>query len=109
MYAAVNTRIDNAFSVGIISRKVADSTEADWRSVKRIFRYLRGHEKLCLKYIEENNNSSLRYCNADFAGDQETSKSTTGFVMMYGGDPIHRKGKRTTVVTTSSTKAQLKD
>lgn len=107
MYAGVNTRIDISYAVGRVSRKLADPNEQDWIDVKRIFRYLKGKERLGIRYIGKEKEGLKAFCDADFAGDLTTSKSTTGFVVLLGGTPITWKSKRQTTVTRSSTEAEL--
>lgn len=107
MYAAVNTRIDIAYAVGKVSRKVSQPTENDWKAVKRIFRYLKGKEKLGITYSYTRNEGMIAYCDADFAGDVITAKSTTGMAILYGGGPICWKSKRQSLVSTSTTEAEL--
>lgn len=105
LYAVNITRMDIAYAVNIVSRKVANPTEADWQAVKRILRYLRG-DNMSIKYSKENNLGLQAYCDSDFAGD-ESSKSTTGYIINYGGAPIQWKSQKQPLVTLSSTEAEL--
>lgn len=107
MYAAINTRIDIAYAVGKVSRKVAEPTEDDWKAVKRIFRYLKDKKQLAITYNYDKNEGMIAYCDADFAGDTESAKSTTGMLIMYGGGPILWKSKRQSLITRSTTEAEL--
>lgn len=106
MYAAVNTRVDIMYAVCIKSRKVASPTTVDWQDVKRIIRYLKGKEDLTLTYSKENNRGYEVYCDSDFAGDSESSKSTTGAVHLFAGAPIYWRSQRQALVTLSSTEAE---
>ena len=107
MYATTTARIDIAYSVNRVSRKVEAPLESDWQDVKRIFRYLADKSDLGLHYSKEKNGGLVAYCDSDFAGDEESSKSTTGFVVMYGGAPIHWRSQKQPLVTLSSTEAEL--
>lgn len=107
MYAACTTRIDIACAVGTASRKVSDPKETDWEAVKRIFRYLTDKKDMGIIYGEEYDYGMVAYCDADFAGDKKTSRSTTGLVVIYGGGPIHWKSQRQSLVTLSSTEAEV--
>lgn len=106
MYASVATRIDIAYAVGKAARAVAEPTEKDWHSVKRVFKYLAGQVSLGISYSRRNNKGLVAYCDSDFAGDEKTSKSTTGSIIMFGGGPIHWRSNRQKMVTTSSTEAE---
>lgn len=46
------------------------------------------------------------YCDADFAGDTETRRSTTGYVIMYAGGPISWCSRKQSVIALSSTEAE---
>lgn len=107
MYAAVTTRIDIMHAVGKVSREVANPTELAWKAVKRIFRYLREKEKFGLTYSRDKHRGLVVYCDADFAGDKGTSRSTTGAVFLFGGAPIHWKSQRQALITLSSTEAEF--
>lgn len=47
------------------------------------------------------------YCDADYAGDDKTARSTTGLVILFAGAPIHWRSVRQELITTSSTEAEL--
>lgn len=105
MYAAVTTRLDIAFAVNRMSRKVSNPTETDGISVKRIFRYLKDKRGIGINYQTEQK-GLFAYCDADFAGDEETARSTTGIVILFGEAPIYWRSQRQTLVTLSSTEAE---
>lgn len=107
MYAAVMTRVDIAHAVCKASRHVESPTNQDWMAVKRIFRYLKGKENYALEYKKTNNREMTVYCDADFAGDSDTGRSTTGSVFIYGGAPIQWKSQRQSLITLSSTEAEF--
>ena len=46
------------------------------------------------------------YVDADWAGDSQTRKSTTGFIIQFMGGPLITKSVRQRIVTTSSTEAE---
>ena len=47
------------------------------------------------------------YADADHAGDLETRKSTTGFIVMYAGGPVIWKSKRQGCITISTYESEL--
>lgn len=106
LYAAISTRIDVAFAVGKASRSVASPTNSDLQLVTRIFRYLNGEPDLGLSYRSDRHDGLVTYCDADYAGCNKTSRSTTGLIVMFGGAPIHWQSARQEIVTTSSTEAE---
>lgn len=106
MYAAITTRVDIAYAVGKAARRVSEPRNQDWREVLRIFEYLCGHQDLGLAYNDPKQDL-ICYCDADFAGDNDTHKSTTGLVVLFAGAPIHWRSSRQSLVTLSSTEAEV--
>uniref|UniRef100_A0A5S6QP09 Reverse transcriptase Ty1/copia-type domain-containing protein n=1 Tax=Trichuris muris TaxID=70415 RepID=A0A5S6QP09_TRIMR len=89
MYSAVATRPDIAFAISTVSQKLDLPTKADWEAVKRLFRYLRGTTDVGILYLPKANPGYLEaYSDADFAGDENTRKSTSGVVCKYSGGTI---------------------
>lgn len=108
LYLSTRTRPDIAHAVGLASRHMEDPNTHNVASVKRIFRYLAGTlgEGICFK-----RNSDLSvikvYCDADYAGDCETRRSTTGYVIMLAEGPISWCSRRQPIVALSSTEAEF--
>ena len=107
MYATNIARIDIAFAVNRVSRQVASPTKVDWEETKRIFRYLADKQEMAIVYSSDNKRGLEAYCDADFAGDARSSRSTTGIVILFGGAPIHWRSSLQKLVTLSSTEAEL--
>jgi hypothetical protein len=106
-YAALTTRIDIAFAVQIASRALEKPTIGDLNIVKRTLRYLAGTKSLGLCYSLERHRGFEVYTDADLAGCDDTSRSTTGSVVLFAGSPIFWRSKRQKCVTRSSTEAEL--
>ena len=105
MYAMVATRPDLAFGVSMVSQFMSKPGPLHWAAVKRILRYLKGtlHFKLCL------GGKDLRlkgYCDADWGGDQDTRRSTTGYVFFVGEGAISWNSKRQPTIALSTTEAE---
>jgi len=86
LYLAMGTRPDIIFAVSKASRKNNNPTYEDWINVLKIFRYLKGTKNMGIKF-----NKSLFlsvYVDADLGGDNETKRSTTGFVVKLGSAPV---------------------
>ena len=83
MYAMVCTRPDITHAVKVMSRFMSRSRKQHWEAVKWILRYLKGSSDTCLYFI----GASLKlqgYVDADFGGDIDSRKSTTGFFFYSG-------------------------
>jgi hypothetical protein len=105
MYAMVATRADLAFAVSMVSQFMSRPGPMHWAAVKRIMRYLKGtlDMKLCLG----GNDINMRgYCDADWGGDHDTRRSTTGYVFFIGDGAISWNSKRQPTVALSTTEAE---
>ena len=78
MYASLTARPDITFAVVKLARKMAKPTLADWIAMKRIMRYIRGTTHLKLNYNCAGRVKLLATCDADWGGDEKTSRSTSG-------------------------------
>ncbi|RVX15044.1 Retrovirus-related Pol polyprotein from transposon TNT 1-94 [Vitis vinifera] len=105
MYAMVCTRPDIAHAVGVVSRFMSRPGKQHWEAIKWILRYLKGSLDTCLCFT----GASLKlqgYVDADFAGDIDSRKSTTGFVFTLGGIAISWASNLQKIVTLSTTEAE---
>ena len=104
LYLAVGTRPDILFSVSRAARKNKNPTLEDWYNVIRIFKYLKGTENYGIKFTR---NSTLRvFADADYAGDIDSRKSTSGFLLMIGTSPTSWCSKLQHVVATSTAESE---
>jgi hypothetical protein len=105
MFAMLGTRPDIAFAISIVSRFASNPTETHWKLVKRMFRYLRGTVNLQLVY--QGDLGPLRgYSDADYAGDIETRRSTSGYLFSLGSAAISWSSKRQPTVALSTCEAE---
>jgi hypothetical protein len=89
LFLANRTRPDIEFGVNFLARFSNNPSSEHWAVVKRIFRYLAGTVDLGIHYQEKPGEPFLfGYCDADFAGDLDYRKSTSGYLFILGGGPI---------------------
>ena len=107
LYLSSRTRPDIAYSVNINSRHMETPTTEDVCSVKRIMKYLVGTTNCGVEYQRTIDGETIEaYCDADYAGDVQTRRSTTGYIIFYGGGPISWCSRRQPIVALSSTEAE---
>jgi len=106
LYASVTTRIDIAHAVSKVAQN-SKPRNLDWMAVKRIFRYLKGTVNLGIRFSPASPAEVIGYCDANFAGDKDDFKSTTGYVFTFAGGPIAWRSKKQDITTTSSTEAEF--
>jgi len=115
MHAAVGTRFDIKYAVSVAAKYSAQPRPVHWTMVKRIFRYLNGTRELGLAYSrsvlvghEQSEFPTLQaMVDSDYGGDRATRRSRTGWILFLGNMPISASSKLQSLVTLSSTEAEL--
>ncbi|KAI5330224.1 hypothetical protein L3X38_029622 [Prunus dulcis] len=102
------TRPDLAYSVNTVCQFMNNPTEVHFQLVKRILRYIQGTLHYGLTYSSSVPVSLSAYSDADWAGDITTRRSTTGFVVFLGSNPISWQSKKQGSVSRSSTEAEYR-
>ena len=105
LYLSTRSRPDIAFAVGNAARYCAQPTQLHWSAVKRILRYLKGTTHLGLMYRPDNS-TLVGYSDADWAGDTNDRKSTSGYVFMMSGSAISWRSKKQSSVALSTAEAE---
>ena len=105
LYLSTRTRPDIAYAVGNSARYCSEPTNSHWCAVKRILRYLRGTTDLGLLYRPDNPNL-CGYSDADWAGDINDRKSTSGYVFIMSGSAISWRSKKQSSVALSTAEAE---
>jgi hypothetical protein len=110
-YLANGTRPDIAHATQSIAHHTLDPGTSHLRAIQRVLRYLRGTKDLGLVYKQQSDKSSppqlLAYADADYAGDLETRRSTSGGIILLAGAAIFTKSKRQKTVSLSTPEAEL--
>lgn len=106
LYLATVSRPDIALSVGLLSRRVEKPTQHDWEGVKRVMRYLASTSDQKLRLVSSGI-AELSCCvDADWAGDKQDRKSTSGHIFLLGNSIVAWSSKKQTSVAMSSTEAE---
>lgn len=105
LYAAMATRPDIAQAVGVISKFCSCPNESHMTAAKRILRYLNGTSNLALKF-QKSGESLCGYADADWAGDQDDRRSTTGNLFMMADGPVSWLSKKQATVALSTSEAE---
>lgn len=104
LYLSVCTRPDIAFAVGALARYMSDPREQHWDAAKGVLRYLRGTEVHGLVF---GGGSALAgFGDADYAGDVDTRRSTTGYVFVLNGAAISWSSRLQPTVAVSTAEAE---
>ncbi|BBN67512.1 transposable element gene, partial [Prunus dulcis] len=91
MYAMVCTRPNIAQAISVVSRYMGNPGKQHWDAVKWILCYLKG---------------VLGYVDADYAGDLDKRRSTSGYVFTCAGGPISWRALLQPITALSTTEAE---
>ncbi|QRW07704.1 Copia-like polyprotein/retrotransposon [Ceratobasidium sp. AG-Ba] len=106
MYAMISTRADIAFPTGLLAQYAANPGKEHWDAGKRVLRYLKGTSNLGIVYHRSSDLKLLGYVDADYAGDKNTSRSTTGWAFLLAGGVIAYSSRKQPTISLSSTEAE---
>ena len=85
LYIMLGTRPDISYAVIKMSQFSSNPTEEHLQKVLYIVHYLFSSKELCIVYSATNDSNALcAYSDTDWAGDIETSQSTTGYAIFLG-------------------------
>ena len=80
----VGTRPDVDYAIGKLSQHSANPRESHWAGVKRVMRYVQGTRNLGIVFNSKSKSSELLgFSEADWAGCQDSGKSTSGCVFKF--------------------------
>lgn len=106
-YVSTATRPDIAMAVGMLSQYMADPSNDHWLGIKRLLRYIKGTLTYGLKFVAHENEDDLYgFADADWAGDIDTRRSTSGYVFMVANGVTSWSSKKQSTVAKSTTEAE---
>jgi hypothetical protein len=106
-YAQVCTRPDLAFITGLLGRYQSNPGIEHWKMVKKVLRYVQGTKDLMLTYRRSDSLEIKGYSDADYAGDKDERKSTTGYMFTLAGGAISWRSCKQTIVASSTMYAKF--
>jgi hypothetical protein len=105
LYLSINTRPDISYSVGVLARFSKNPNFRACKAVLRVLVYLRGTPEVGIRYTGDDL-KVYAYSDADWAGDLDSRKSTTGYVVYAAGGPIAWQSKLQTTIAVSTMEAE---
>ncbi|KAI3438358.1 hypothetical protein D9Q98_000796 [Chlorella vulgaris] len=105
MYLSVCTRPDLSQAVGALARYMANPTAVHWQAAKGVLRYLSGTANYGISFGSASPGLAA-YCDADYAGDIDTRRSTTAYVFILNGGAVSWSSRLQQTVAASTTEAE---
>ena len=84
----------------------SNPTTQHWTAVKRIFRYLRGNTHLGLLYEKNGSTKVIGFSDADWGGDCNDFKSTSGYIFQVGITAVSWRSSKQTCLALSTAEAE---
>ena len=106
LYLSIGTRPDITYAVSSVAKFCANPNKQHWTAVKRIMRYLKGTLHLGLLYCKDGSKECVGHSDADWAGDLDDRRSTSGYVFQLSGAAISWRSKKQTCVALSTAEAE---
>tara|TARA_B100000513_G_scaffold134466_1_gene60444 strand:- start:24 stop:4298 length:4275 start_codon:yes stop_codon:yes gene_type:complete len=106
LYSAIWTRPDISYAVSACSRYLENPGSNHWNAAKRILRYMKGTKSLGIQFNNKEGLELYGYCDADWAGELDSRRSTTGYVFILAGGSVSWKVKAQPTVALSSAEAE---
>lgn len=111
IYAAVSTRPDLTHAVNTCSRHLQQPQHSHVTSAKRMLRYVRGTTEHGLRFKkwqgEKDVATIIGYSDADWGGDKNGRRSTTGYCVLINNNLISWNTKKQPTVALSTAEAEL--
>jgi hypothetical protein len=104
MYLMVGTRPDISFAVSKLSQFLSRPTASHRTAALRVLRYVKGTREMELCYHGEEELHG--FCDADYAMDVDTRRSTTGYLFKLNGGAISWQSKRQASTALSTAEAE---
>ena len=112
-YCAVATRPNISYATNRCAQYASNPNIIHWEAAKRIVRYLLDTKEYGIMYhrygegVRGFAHGLAGYADADFAGDRDDRKSTTGWLFTFNGAPISWASKKQSTVSRSSMESEL--
>ncbi|KAK8560971.1 hypothetical protein V6N13_026406 [Hibiscus sabdariffa] len=104
----VVTRPEIAFAVNRVCQFMQRPLDTHFQAVKRILRYLQGTIDFGLRFSPTTRLDITVFANANWGSDVDDRRSTTGFCLFFGGNPVSWGAKKQSVVSRSTAEAEYR-
>ena len=107
VWASTQTRPDIAYSVSVLGQFAANPTKSHYTGTKHVLQYLHDSSEHEITYKTSDEPLKLiYYVDSDWAGDVDTRKFITGYVLTLAKGAVCWSSKRQNTIALSSTEAE---
>jgi hypothetical protein len=106
-YLASGSRPDIAFAISKLARYSSKPTVTHWNGVKHLLRYLKKSRDLSMTFQPDEVLRFTAFSDSDFAGDASSRKSTSGYEIFLGSDPIDWSSRLQEIIAQSTSEAEF--
>ena len=107
LYASTVSRPDLAQPASVLSRFISKWNKSHYQAAKHLLRYIRGTSDLCLVFDGNCGKRIIQgYADAEWGGDLDTRRSTTGYLFRVYGGVVAWKSRRQPTFALSTTEAE---
>ena len=108
MWFAVGTRLDIAQAIGELGRSTERWSTRHYFALQHVLQYLAGTMDYRLLYRHNTSHGMVPqvFVDANWAGDVETRRSTSGYVILIAGAAVSWASRRQPTVASSTTEAE---
>jgi hypothetical protein len=103
-----HSRPDLSYAVGIISRFMQEPHELNWKASKHILRYVQGTITFGIHYAADSTLDLIRFTDFDWASNNTNRKSTFGYSLSLGSEPICWLRKKQAAISLSSVEVEYR-
>jgi hypothetical protein len=105
-YLATCTRPDISYAAGMLCRFLSCPTKEHWKAATHLLHYLKGSSSKGLLYNGQLGLQQRGFCDADYAGDKGSRRSTSGAVFVLAGAAVIWSSRLQKCVTLSTCEAE---
>ena len=106
LYLTLGTRPDIAYAVIMMSQFMVNPSEEHIQKALYIVKYVATNPNGKIIYNGKQKEGFVAYSDADWAGDQISRKSVTGYIIKLAGGPVSWVSRKQKTVALSSTEAE---
>ncbi|XP_065629150.1 uncharacterized mitochondrial protein AtMg00810-like [Quercus suber] len=100
------SRLDISYSVGVCARYQANPKESHMTALKRIIKYVKTTAEFGVWYSKDTNSVLAGYSDADWAGNADDRKSTSGGCFYVGNNLVSWMRKKQNSISLSTAEAE---